>query len=111
MYLQPPRPVATQVLSELVTAHHLKLTNTTEMPHYFRLLVSRPFSVSQDGASRRHRVPGPGPEQECEELAAGGKQLVLHPQENMLVSGGFCDLHPGWAHFPGPDILLSHTHV
>ncbi|XP_019583174.2 deleted in lung and esophageal cancer protein 1 isoform X3 [Rhinolophus sinicus] len=89
MYLQPPRPVATQVLSELVTTHHLKLTNTTEMPHYFRLLVSRPFSVSQDGASRRHRVPGPGPEQECEELAAGGKQLVLHPQENMLVNVSF----------------------
>lgn len=72
-----------------MTTHHLKLTNTTDIPHYFRLLVSRPFSVSQDGASRAHRAPGAGWEQECEEgLAAGGRQLVLHPQENMLVSGG-----------------------
>lgn len=83
--------VVTQVLSELVTTHHLKLTNTTEIPHYFWLLVSRPFSVSQDGASRSHRAPGPGREQQCEEWAAVGRPLVLHPQENMLVSGRFCD--------------------
>lgn len=84
------RPVVTQVLSELVTTHHLKLTNTTEIPHYFWLLVSRPFSVSQDGASRSHRAPGPGREQQCEEWAAVGRPLVLRPQENMLVSGRFC---------------------
>lgn len=86
-----PTSMATQVLSELVTTHHLKLTNTTEIPHYFRLLVSRPFSVSQDGASHSHRAPGPGREQQREEeWAAVGRQLVLRPQENMLVSGGFC---------------------
>ncbi|XP_032503469.1 deleted in lung and esophageal cancer protein 1 isoform X3 [Phocoena sinus] len=78
------------VLSELVTTRHLKLTNTTEIPHYFRLLVSRPFSVSQDGVSRSHRAPGPSWKQECKEgTAAAGKQLVLYPQENMLVNVSF----------------------
>ncbi|XP_022409673.1 deleted in lung and esophageal cancer protein 1-like isoform X1 [Delphinapterus leucas] len=78
------------VLSELVTTRHLKLTNTTEIPHYFRLLVSRPFSVSQDGESRSHRAPGPSWKQECKEgTAAAGKQLVLYPQENMLVNVSF----------------------
>lgn len=102
--------MATQVLNELVTTHHLKLTNTTETPHYFRLLVSRPFSVSHDGASCSHGA-GPGPEQECEGSAAGGKQLVLHPQDNMLVSGGLCGPHPGWALSPGPATFLSHRHT
>ncbi|XP_030619967.1 deleted in lung and esophageal cancer protein 1-like isoform X4 [Delphinapterus leucas] len=79
-----------EVLSELVTTRHLKLTNTTEIPHYFRLLVSRPFSVSQDGESRSHRAPGPSWKQECKEgTAAAGKQLVLYPQENMLVNVSF----------------------
>ncbi|XP_037587254.1 deleted in lung and esophageal cancer protein 1 isoform X3 [Cebus imitator] len=83
--LIPQRPCS-GVLSELVTTHHLKLTNTTEIPHHFRLLVSRPFSVSQDAASRVHRAPGPGQKQECEEEAASaGKQLVLRAQENMLL--------------------------
>nr|XP_058933216.1 deleted in lung and esophageal cancer protein 1 isoform X3 [Kogia breviceps] len=78
------------VLSELVTTHHLKLTNTTEIPHYFRLLVSRPFSVSQDGVSRSHRAPGPSWKQECKEgTAAASKQLALYPQENMLVNVSF----------------------
>ncbi|XP_059966372.1 deleted in lung and esophageal cancer protein 1 isoform X3 [Mesoplodon densirostris] len=78
------------VLSELVTTHHLKLTNTTEIPHYFRLLVSRPFSVSQDGVSRSHEAPIPSWKQECKEgTAAAGKQLVLYPQENMLVNVSF----------------------
>lgn len=84
-----------QVLSELVSTHHLKLTNTTEIPHYFRLLVAKPFSVSQNGASRSCRAPGPGREQEHdEETAAAAKEWVLYPQENMLVSGGFCSTCP-----------------
>ncbi|XP_045153607.1 deleted in lung and esophageal cancer protein 1 [Echinops telfairi] len=75
-----------RVLSELVTTHHLKLTNTTEIPHYFRLLVSKPFSVSHDGASAR--APSPDQEQDYEEREAG-KLLVLPPQENMLVNVSF----------------------
>ncbi|EHH51427.1 hypothetical protein EGM_10793 [Macaca fascicularis] len=85
-----PEQPCSGVLSELVITHHLKLTNTTEIPHYFRLMVSRPFSVSQDGASRDHRVPGPGQKQECEEeTASADKQLVLPAQENMLVNVSF----------------------
>ncbi|XP_078210767.1 deleted in lung and esophageal cancer protein 1 isoform X3 [Callithrix jacchus] len=85
-----PQQPCSGVLSELVTTHHLKLTNTTEIPHHFRLLVSRPFSVSQDGASQVHRAPGPGQKQECdEEAASAGKQLVLRAQENMLVNVSF----------------------
>ncbi|XP_027963022.1 deleted in lung and esophageal cancer protein 1 isoform X1 [Eumetopias jubatus] len=83
-----PEWPCTGVLSELLTTHHLKLSNTTEIPQYFRLLVSRPFSVSQEGASRSRRAPGQ--ERGCEEeQATGGKQLVLHPQENMLVNVSF----------------------
>ncbi|XP_010980368.3 deleted in lung and esophageal cancer protein 1 isoform X2 [Camelus dromedarius] len=85
-----PEQPCSGVLSELVTTHHLKLTNTTDIPHYFRLLVSKPFSVSQDGASRSRRPPGPGWKQECEEeTEAAGPQLVLFPQENMLVNVSF----------------------
>ncbi|XP_011808719.1 PREDICTED: deleted in lung and esophageal cancer protein 1 isoform X2 [Colobus angolensis palliatus] len=85
-----PEQPCSGVLSELVITHHLKLTNTTEIPHYFRLMVSRPFSVSQDGASRDHRAPGPGQKQECEEeTASADKQLVLPAQENMLVNVSF----------------------
>lgn len=99
-----PTSAATQVLSERVTTHHLKLSNTTEIPQYFRLLVSRPFSVSQEGASRRRRAPGR--EQGCEEeQARAGKQLVLHPRENMLVSGGSAGSHLG------PSSPSSHTHA
>ncbi|XP_053456832.1 deleted in lung and esophageal cancer protein 1 isoform X5 [Nycticebus coucang] len=79
-----PEQPCSGVLSELVTTRHLKLINTTEIPHYFRLLVSRPFSVSEDGAGQSQRSPGP--KQECEEMVSAGKQLVLRPQENMLVN-------------------------
>ncbi|KAF6099105.1 DLEC1 cilia and flagella associated protein [Phyllostomus discolor] len=79
-----PEEPCSGVLSELVTTHHLKLTNTMDIPHYFQLMVSRPFSVSQEGASRSHRTPGPG-----QEPAAAGKQLVLHPHKSMLVDVSF----------------------
>ncbi|XP_014439834.1 deleted in lung and esophageal cancer protein 1 [Tupaia chinensis] len=78
------------VLSELVITHHLKLINATEIPHYFRLRVSKPFSVSQSGARRGRRAPAPGPEQDCEqETTSAGQLLELRPQENMLVNVAF----------------------
>ncbi|KAM9187327.1 deleted in lung and esophageal cancer protein 1 [Dugong dugon] len=83
-----PRQPCSGVLSELVTTHHLKLTNTTEIPHYFRLLVSKPFSVSQDGASPIASSPAWEQEYE-EETVEEGKLLVLQPQENMLVNVSF----------------------
>ncbi|XP_058513175.1 deleted in lung and esophageal cancer protein 1 [Ochotona princeps] len=70
-----PKQPSSGVLSELVLTRHLKLNNTTEIPHYFRLLVSRPFSICQDGAGWSHE----------EETISVSKQLVLQPQENMLV--------------------------
>uniref|UniRef100_H0WZT8 DLEC1 cilia and flagella associated protein n=1 Tax=Otolemur garnettii TaxID=30611 RepID=H0WZT8_OTOGA len=79
-----PEQPCSGVLSELVTSRHLKLINTTEIPHYFRLLVSKPFSVSEDRAGQSQRSPGQ--KQECEEMVSAGKQLVLRPQENMLVN-------------------------
>ena len=109
-----PPSCGCQVLSELVTTRHLKLTNTTEIPHYFWLLVSKPFSVSQEGASRSHRALSWKREGE-EEMAARGKQLVLHPQENMLVSGSICSPclgAGGGAHTPGLGVpFLSRSHM
>ncbi|XP_019063818.1 deleted in lung and esophageal cancer protein 1 isoform X3 [Fukomys damarensis] len=86
--LIPDQPCS-GVLSELLTTRHLKLINTTEIPQCFRLLVSRPFLISQDAFTWDHR-PGSGQEQEGEEETASvSKQLVLDPQENMLVNVSF----------------------
>lgn len=74
-----PEQPCSGVLSELLTTRHLKLINSTEIPQYFRLLAYRPFLVSQGWASGGHRA----------EIASGGKQLELRPQENMLVDVSF----------------------
>ncbi|XP_050996394.1 deleted in lung and esophageal cancer protein 1 [Acomys russatus] len=75
-----PKNPCNGVLSDWLTTRHLKLINTREILHYFRVLVSRPFFVSQGGA----------PQQQCEEeLASTGQQLMLRPQENMLVDVSF----------------------
>uniref|UniRef100_A0A8C9P8S3 DLEC1 cilia and flagella associated protein n=1 Tax=Spermophilus dauricus TaxID=99837 RepID=A0A8C9P8S3_SPEDA len=83
-----PEQPCSAVLSELLTTRHLKLINTTEIPQYFWLLVSRPFFVSQGQAPWAHRA-GSGQEHESEETAPGGKQMELRPQENMLVDVSF----------------------
>ncbi|XP_046292600.1 deleted in lung and esophageal cancer protein 1 isoform X3 [Marmota monax] len=83
-----PEQPCSAVLSELLTTRHLKLINTTEIPQYFWLLVSRPFFVSQGQAPLDHRA-GSGQEHESEETAPGGKQMELRPQENMLVDVSF----------------------
>lgn len=90
-----------QVLSDRLTTRHLKLINTTEILHYFRVLVSRPFFTSQGRASWDNRACH---QQQCEEeMASSGPQLVLRPQENMLVSAGAHHLHP--------TPQATHTHV
>ncbi|KAM5280061.1 deleted in lung and esophageal cancer protein 1 [Ctenodactylus gundi] len=84
-----PKQPCSGVLSELLITRHLKLINTADIPHYFRLLVSKPFSVSYDGESRGHRT-GCDQEQEVgEETASASRHLVLHPWENMLVEVSF----------------------
>ncbi|XP_051058224.1 deleted in lung and esophageal cancer protein 1 [Phodopus roborovskii] len=80
-----PKNPCCGVLSDRLTTRHLKLINTTEILHYFRVLVSRPFFVSQDGASWDDRAC----HQEEEEVASSGQQLLLRPQENMLVAVSF----------------------
>lgn len=94
-----------------MTARHLKLTNATESPLSFRLLVSGPFSVSQDGACPRPSGPDPGWGQACEEPAAGTQLLLLRPLESMLVRAGSAvlALH---GHGPlAPGAVLSHSRV
>jgi hypothetical protein len=81
-----PTSVTAQVLSELLTTRHLKLINTSEIPHYFHILVSRPFSVSHDGASHSHRADCGLEQKSEEESASAAKLLMLCPQKNMLVS-------------------------
>ncbi|KAL6065370.1 hypothetical protein STEG23_006000 [Scotinomys teguina] len=74
------------VLSNWTTTRHLKLINTTEILHSFRVLVSKPFFISQGGASWDNRAC----HQQCEEeIAFSGQQLILRPQENMLVDVSF----------------------
>nr|XP_051685183.1 deleted in lung and esophageal cancer protein 1 isoform X3 [Oryctolagus cuniculus] len=107
-----PKQPCSGVLSELVITRHLKLTNTTEIPHHFQLLASRPFSVSQDGAGRGRGAPDPGHE---EETVSVSKQLVLWPQENMLVPVSFSlslellsyQTLPADQMLPGVDIVRS----
>lgn len=89
-----------QVLSDWPTTRHLKLINTTEILHYFRVLVSKPFFISQGGARWDNRACHP----QCEEeIASSGQQLILRPQENILVSAGVC-------HLP-PHLYRQHIHV
>ncbi|XP_049622406.1 deleted in lung and esophageal cancer protein 1 [Suncus etruscus] len=71
-----PEGPSSEMLSELVTVQRLKLANTSEIPHHFRLEVSKPFSVSQGKAEHSHRT-----------LAQGW--LELSPWENMLVNVSF----------------------
>ncbi|XP_069929111.1 deleted in lung and esophageal cancer protein 1 isoform X4 [Oryctolagus cuniculus] len=88
---QRPHPQAALLRGAERAGDHtsLEADQHTEIPHHFQLLASRPFSVSQDGAGRGRGAPDPGHE---EETVSVSKQLVLWPQENMLVSAA-----------PGPD--------
>ncbi|XP_073916120.1 deleted in lung and esophageal cancer protein 1 isoform X2 [Castor canadensis] len=84
-----PEQPCSGVLSELLTTRHLKLINTSEIPHYFHILVSRPFSVSHDGASHSHRADCGLEQKSEEESASAAKLLMLCPQKNMLVNVSF----------------------
>ncbi|XP_023575563.1 deleted in lung and esophageal cancer protein 1 isoform X2 [Octodon degus] len=86
--LIPDQPCS-GVLSERLTTHHLKLVNTTEITQYFRLLVSRPFLISQDAVSQGHRVGCNQKQKGEEKTASASRQLVLHSQQNMQVSVSF----------------------
>lgn len=69
-----------QVLTDLVMTQSLKLINCTKVPLYFRLLLSTPFSLSSTDpkmSTKTSHSKKEGKEQQ--------PQLVLYPQQNMLV--------------------------
>uniref|UniRef100_A0A8C0GUZ5 DLEC1 cilia and flagella associated protein n=1 Tax=Chelonoidis abingdonii TaxID=106734 RepID=A0A8C0GUZ5_CHEAB len=70
------------VLTESVITHNLKLTNSTEAPLHFRILLSVPFTVSSIDPNRSLKTSHSDREEQ-------GKQLLLHPQQNMLVKVSF----------------------
>ncbi|XP_048190439.1 LOW QUALITY PROTEIN: deleted in lung and esophageal cancer protein 1 [Perognathus longimembris pacificus] len=79
-----PKEACAGVLSELLSTRHLRLINTTDIPQHFRILVSSPFTISQDKA---HAGLGGGRASGRRPLA--GKLLALPAQENMEVSVSF----------------------
>uniref|UniRef100_A0A8C2MWT3 Deleted in lung and esophageal cancer 1 n=1 Tax=Cricetulus griseus TaxID=10029 RepID=A0A8C2MWT3_CRIGR len=83
-----PKNPCCGVLSDRLITRQMKLINTTEILQYFRVLVSRPFLVSQGGTSCDNIACHD--HQQCEEeIASSGQQLLLRPQENMLVAVSF----------------------
>uniref|UniRef100_A0A7M4E4Z3 DLEC1 cilia and flagella associated protein n=1 Tax=Crocodylus porosus TaxID=8502 RepID=A0A7M4E4Z3_CROPO len=76
--LIPDQPLP-KVLTESITSHNLKLTNSTGALLHFRLLLSMPFSVAGDKSLKTAHSDREEQEQE----------LLLHPQQNMLVKVSF----------------------
>ncbi|XP_043397559.1 deleted in lung and esophageal cancer protein 1 isoform X2 [Chelonia mydas] len=79
--LIPNQPLS-GVLTESVLTHSLKLTNSTEAPLHFRILLSVPFAVSSIDPNRSLKTSHSDREEQ-------GKQLLLHPQQNVLVKVSF----------------------
>ncbi|XP_067386498.1 deleted in lung and esophageal cancer protein 1-like [Emydura macquarii macquarii] len=75
--LIPDQPLS-GVLTESVMSLNLKLTNSTEAPLHFRILLSMPFTVSSIDPNKSLKTSHSDKEGQ-------GKQLLLHPQQNMLV--------------------------
>ncbi|NWI63783.1 DLEC1 protein, partial [Todus mexicanus] len=71
------------VLTESVTTQSLKLTNCTKVPLHFRLLLSLPFSLSSTDPQKSTKTSHGKEEKEQQ------PQLVLYPQQNMLVKVSF----------------------
>uniref|UniRef100_A0A1B8YA02 Deleted in lung and esophageal cancer protein 1 n=1 Tax=Xenopus tropicalis TaxID=8364 RepID=A0A1B8YA02_XENTR len=73
---------AAQILTEFLTTQSLKLKNCTEMPLSFRLLVPKPFVASAADPN--------GSMKSSQNREAQEKDIVLHPQQNILVKVSFC---------------------
>ncbi|KFQ33520.1 Deleted in lung and esophageal cancer protein 1, partial [Merops nubicus] len=71
------------VLTDSVMTQSLKLTNCTKVPLYFRLLLSTPFSLSSTDPKKSTKTSHSKEEKEQR------PQLVLYPQQNMLVKVSF----------------------
>lgn len=69
-----------QVLTNSVMTQSLKLINYTKVPLYFRLLLSTPFSLFSTDPQKSTKTSHSKREEEGQQ-----PQLVLYPQQNMLV--------------------------
>ncbi|KAM9573313.1 deleted in lung and esophageal cancer protein 1 isoform 2-T2 [Guaruba guarouba] len=81
--LLPDHPVL-GVLTNSVMTQSLKLINYTKVPLYFRLLLSTPFSLSSTDPQKSIKTSHSKREEEEHQ-----PQLVLYPQQNMLVKVSF----------------------
>ncbi|XP_077347356.1 deleted in lung and esophageal cancer protein 1 [Lithobates pipiens] len=92
------------ILTDIETTQSLKLINCTETPLYFRLLLSKPFSVSAIDPNKSVRTS----QSDREEW---GGQMVLHPQQNTLVKVSFCTTLEllTYQHFPEDQMLPGVT--
>ncbi|XP_053571638.1 LOW QUALITY PROTEIN: deleted in lung and esophageal cancer protein 1 [Bombina bombina] len=105
-----PNGQTSQILTELATTRNLKLINSTETPLYFRLLLSKPFSVSTVDLNKSIKTSHSDREEQ-------GDELVLYPQQNLLVKVSFCTTLelltyqrlPAEQMLPGVQLLHSET--
>nr|XP_028605457.1 deleted in lung and esophageal cancer protein 1 isoform X5 [Podarcis muralis] len=70
------------VLTQSATTLNLKLTNNTETPLSFKLVLTTPFSVSGVDPKKNLKIPHSDSEN-------GEQHLLLYPLENMLVKVSF----------------------
>ncbi|KAM3927972.1 deleted in lung and esophageal cancer protein 1 [Leptodactylus fuscus] len=78
-----PDRTSSSILTEFMTMRRLKLMNCTETPLYFRLLLSKPFAVVATDPNKSIKTS----QSDRDEQPA---QIVLHPQQNTLVTISFC---------------------
>ncbi|KAM6104665.1 deleted in lung and esophageal cancer protein 1 [Theristicus caerulescens] len=81
--LLPDQPLL-GVLTDSVMTQSLKLINCTKVPLYFRLLLSTPFSLSSTDPKKSTKTSHSKKEEKEQQ-----PQLVLYPQQNMLVKVSF----------------------
>ncbi|XP_053916144.1 deleted in lung and esophageal cancer protein 1 isoform X3 [Cuculus canorus] len=79
-----PDPRLSRVLTDSVMTQSLKLINCTKVPLYFRLLLSTPFSVSSTDPKKSTKTSHSKKEEKEHQ-----PQLVLYPQQNILVKVSF----------------------
>ncbi|NWX44937.1 DLEC1 protein, partial [Steatornis caripensis] len=72
------------VLTDSVMTQSLKLINCTKVPLYFRLLLSTPFSLSSTDPKKSAKTSHSKKEEKEHQ-----PQLVLYPQQNLLVKVSF----------------------
>ncbi|XP_009952310.1 PREDICTED: deleted in lung and esophageal cancer protein 1, partial [Leptosomus discolor] len=94
---QPPLGV----LTDSVMTQSLKLINCNKVPLYFRLLLSTPFSLCSTDPKKSTKTSHSKKEEEEQQ-----PQLVLYPQQNMLVKVSFCTTPEFLTYQQSPDTQL-----